>query len=59
MSHKSALIATAIDAYLAVVEAVHNDLVERTGLSVIAQAFPGATAAAAPRPRAAASSNRR
>ena len=39
-----------IDGYLAVVEAVHNDLVERTGLSVIAQAFPGATAEAAPAP---------
>ncbi len=39
-----------IDTYLAVVEAVHNDLVERTGLSVIAQAFPGATAEAAPAP---------
>ncbi|SVC23454.1 uncharacterized protein METZ01_LOCUS276308, partial [marine metagenome] len=42
-----------IDAYLAVVEAVHNDLMERTGVGMVAAAFPGATVEAAPAPAAA------
>jgi hypothetical protein len=39
-----------IDKYLGCVEAVHNDLVERTGVGIVAQAFPGAVAVAAPPP---------
>ena len=42
-----------IDAYLGTVEAVHNDLMERTGVGMVAAAFPGATVEAAPAPAAA------
>ena len=36
--------------YLATVETVHNDLVERCALETVTAAFPGATAEAAPAP---------
>ena len=39
-----------MNVYLATVETVHNDLLERVVLDEVIQAFPGATAAAAPAP---------